>query len=193
MELLQPRLRGRAGDDEHPHLVLPGAEDESGGEQREAKLAAGAVRVRDRGDPAVQREREPAADAQVRQVPDERRRDERRAFGRLTQQLASDLVDDRLVVELPRDVQRATGLPTSPRNLPVPANCGPQAPVPKSASCRASERSALRERRRVGSLDLADVHVRMVRRRRSASRCPSSPTARRSRARRRSSGGCPPS
>src|SRR4051794_32307194 len=65
VELLQPRLRGRTGDDEHPNVVPPGPERVVACEQREAELAAGAVRVRDRGDPAVQRKRQPLPDAQV--------------------------------------------------------------------------------------------------------------------------------
>src|SRR3954471_4682678 len=59
VELLQPRLRRRAGDDEHAHVIRPCPERIVAGQKREAQLAARAVRVRDRGDPAVQPEREP--------------------------------------------------------------------------------------------------------------------------------------
>src|SRR3954452_13653352 len=59
VQLLQPRLGSCTGDDEHPHVVLATSERIVAGKEREAQLAPRAVRVRDRGDPAVQREREP--------------------------------------------------------------------------------------------------------------------------------------
>src|SRR5262249_51875101 len=100
LKLLQPRLRRRAGDDEHAHVVRARPEGAVAGEQREAELGARAVRVRDRGDAAVERERDPASAAQLRQVADDRRRDERGVLRQVAQEPAADLVDYRLALQL---------------------------------------------------------------------------------------------
>src|ERR1051326_8047243 len=104
-QLAQPRIRRRAREEEHARVVLASAERRVRREHGEAQLAARAVRVRDGRDPPVERERDPRAVAQVREVTDQRRRYERRTLRQRAQQLAADLVDNSLLVELLGDVQ----------------------------------------------------------------------------------------
>src|SRR6266545_2329299 len=162
-ELAEPRMRGRARDEKYPGVVLARAEGRVRSEQREAQLAARPVRVRHRRDTVVQRERDPRAVPQMREVTHQRRGDERRPVRQRAQQLAAGHVDDGLLVELLGDLQPRHGTADQPSKPPRPC----EARAPRAA---AEERDlpreralALRKRGRIGGGDLPYLDERLVR------------------------------
>ena len=85
-------------------------------------------------------------------------------FGRLRRSLLPTLSTIAWLSSCPVTFSPDTGLPTSPRNLPVPGELRPPRPGTEQRHLLPQPGLALREHLRVRSRDLADVHLRMVRR-----------------------------
>ena len=182
----------RSRHDEHPRDVPAGTERRVGGQQREPQLAAGLIRVRDGGDPAIEGEGDPAAVPDAPEVPRERRGEERRVLRQRAQAACCRSRRRRPPRPLlarhaaqPRVARRAFG--TCPSRRIDQSH----APLPKCRDLPRERALALREGLGVRRRDLTDLHDRTVLRRLERGTSSRLPRDLDPDGRRRSSGGCP--
>ena len=135
------------GDDEHAHVVLP--RPGTSRRRRAARTAACRPVPYECETAAIRPFSASASHCPTRRcgsVPDDRRRDERRALRQVAQQLAPDLVDDRLVVELPR--RRSAATPACRR---ARGTCPCRRTAAPTCRCRTARAAAAAERLRCAS------------------------------------------